>query len=65
MIQSNTDNIKEIKTEQIELGTSIDLCHTDINDNEIIETKPRLIVVAFKWRKYSITEYGKLFDNFS
>lgn len=32
ILQTNTNDIKEIKNEQRELSTSIELCHTNIND---------------------------------
>lgn len=45
LLQSNTSDIKEMKTEQRELGTSIELCHTNISElKDLIKTQDTKIV---------------------
>ncbi|KAG8277972.1 hypothetical protein J6590_030512 [Homalodisca vitripennis] len=40
LLQSNTNDIREMKTEQRELGTSIELCHSNISElKDLVKTQ--------------------------
>ncbi|KAG8243631.1 hypothetical protein J6590_040933 [Homalodisca vitripennis] len=44
LLQSNTNDIREMKTEQRELGTSIELCHSIISElKDLIKTQDKKI----------------------